>query len=132
MKTDKLLDFKFLEDIIYYDGPIISLGLTQDDKPVLEIWCDVDREKNFNLYAYAYLKEDDFQPFINAEKSYFNVLKDAVEIVVFKYNGEAFDFEVMNNDFFIENYGPKESSDLSLDMIDFREKFQDYLQKESV
>ncbi len=132
MKTDKLLDFKFLEDIIYYDGPIISLGLTQDDKPVLEIWCDVDREKNFNLYAYAYLKEDDFQPFINAEKSYFNVLKDAVEIVVFKYNGEAFDFEVMNNDFFIENYGPKESSDLSLDMIDFREKFQAYLQKESV
>lgn len=132
MKTDKLLDFKFLEDIIYYDGPIISLGLTQDDKPVLEIWCDVDREKNFNLYAYAYLKEDDFQPFINADKSYFNVLKDAVEIVVFKYNGEAFDFEVMNNDFFIENYGPKESSDLSLDMIDFREKFQDYLQKESV
>lgn len=132
MKTDKLLDFKFIEDIIYYDGPIISLGLTQDDKPVLEIWCDVDREKNFNLYAYAYLKEDDFQPFINAEKSYFNVLKDTVEIVVFKYNGEAFDFEVMNNDFFIENYGPKESSDLSLDMIDFREKFQAYLQKESV
>ena len=39
--------------------------------------------------------------FINAKKSYYNVLKDSLEIVVFKYNAEAFDFEVMNNDFFI-------------------------------
>lgn len=132
MKTDKLLDFKFIEDIIYYDGPIISLGLTQEDKPVLEIWCDVDREKNFNLYAYAYIKEEDFESFINAKKSYYNVLKDSLEIVVFKYNGEAFDFEVMSNDFFVEHYGPQEDSDLSLDLIDFREKFQAYLTQESI
>lgn len=127
MKTNKLIDFKFLKDIIYYDGPIISLGITQENIPVLEIWCNVDYDKKINFYAYAFIKEEDLIPFINAEKSYFNVLKDSEEIIFFKYNGEnAFDFEVVNNIQFINDYGPKEDSDLSLDLQDFRVFFEEY------
>lgn len=127
MKTNKLLEFTFLEYILYYDGPLISLGLTQDNSPVLEIWCNEDREKNFNLYAYAFMKEEDLQPFIDAEKSFFNVLKDSLEIIVFKYDGKAFDFEVWNNEDFLKEYGPKEHSDLNKDLIDFREKFNVFM-----
>ena len=34
MKRNTLIDFKFLEDIMWYDGPLLSLGITQDDEYV--------------------------------------------------------------------------------------------------
>lgn len=127
MKTNKLINFKFLKDIIYYDGPIISLGFTQENFPVLEIWCNVDDEKKINFYAYAFIKEADLIPFINAEKSYFNVLKDSEEIILFQYiEDNACDFEVINNLQFLSDYGPEEDSDLSLYLEDFRAFFEEY------
>lgn len=131
MKTNKLIEFKFLEDIVYYDGPLLSLGLTQDNVPVLEIWCDVEKEQNFHIYAYAFIQEEDFNPFINGEKSYLNVLKDSSEIIVFKYSEVAFDFEIMNNEEFIIKYGPKESCDLNDDLIDFRPKLKAFNHKQT-
>lgn len=132
MKTNQLLNFKFIDDIIYYDGPIISLGLTQENSPVLEIWCDVNREENYHIYAYAFLREEDFQPFVEANKSYFNVLRDSQEIVVFKYNGQAYDFKVISQDEFLSNYGPKEDSSLAEDLIDFRKSLENFYRNESL
>lgn len=132
MKTEQLLEFKFIDDLIYYDGPIISLGLIQDDSPVLQIWCDVNHEENYNLYAYAFLRKEDFQLFVDAEKSYFNVLKDSQEIVVFKYNGKAYDFSVMPHAEFLSNYGPQEDSSMADDLIDFRKSLEAFYIKDSV
>ena len=132
MKTEKILDFQFIEDIVYYDGPLVSLGFSENNEPVLQIWCDVNHEENYNLYAYAFLNKEDFQAFVDAQKSYFNVLKDCEEIVVFKYNGNAFDFSVISNDLFLLNYGPKEDVSLSEDLIDFRASLKSFYNKESV
>jgi hypothetical protein len=63
-----LLQFKFQEDILYFEGLLLSLGITEDNLPVLEIWCD--QEDEYNIYAYAYIKQEDLKPFINEEKSY--------------------------------------------------------------
>ena len=130
MKTNKLIEFKFLEDIIDYEGPLLSLGLTQDNSPVLEIWCDVEKEKNLHIYAYAFIQKEDFNPFINGKKSYLNVLKDSIEITVFKYSEVAFDFTIMKNEEFIVKYGPKESCDLNEDLIDFRKLLEDFSAKQ--
>lgn len=130
MKTQKLLEYKFIKDLLYYDGPIISLGITENQEPVLEIWCDTNREENYNLYAYAFMQPEDFESFVAAKKSYYNVLQDAQEIVTFKYNGEAFDFSIMSNDEFVSNYGPKPTADMDDDLIDFREAWAQYNTKE--
>jgi len=130
MKINKLIDFKFLKDILYYDGPIISLGLTNDNLPVFEIWCDENKENNINIYAYVFITHNDFQLFINFYKSYFNVIKDSLEIVLFKYNGEAFDFQIVSNEKFITNYGPQDDSDSCLDLINFRNHYLKFNEKE--
>lgn len=132
MKTEKLLEYNFIKDLLYYDGPIISLAITKNNEPVLEIWCDTNYEENYNIYAYAFMQVEDFQPFVDATKSYYNVLKDAQQIVTFKYNGEAFDFSIMNNDEFVSNYGPRESADLDNDLIEFRTAYAEYKAKEQV
>lgn len=132
MKTQKLLEYKLINELLYYDGPIISLGITENNEPVLEIWCDTNREENYNLYAYAFMQQEDFQPFVDAKKSYYNVLKDAQEIVIFKYNGEAFDFSVMSNEEFVGNYGPKPTADMNDDLIDFRKAWAEYQSKEKL
>ena len=132
MKTQKLLEYKFINELLYYDGPIISLGITKNNEPVLEIWCDTNREENYNLYAYAFMQPEDFQQFVDAKKSYYNVLKDAQEIVTFKYNGEAFDFSIMNNEEFVGNYGPKPTADMDDDLIDFRKAWAEYKSKEKL
>lgn len=130
MKTNKLIEFKFLEDIIDYEGPLLSLGLTKDNSPVLEIWCDIEKEKNFQLYAYAFIQEEDFKLFINCKKSYFNVLKDSIEIITFKYDGKAFDFKVMINKDFIEKYGPNENCDLTEDLSNFKKSLEEFSAKQ--
>ena len=88
MKTDKLIDFKFFEDIIYYDGPLLSLGITQDNLPVLQIWCDINNADKYNLYSYVFINKDDLYSFINGEKSYLNVLKNSDEIIINKEKHE--------------------------------------------
>ncbi len=134
MKTQQILDFEFLEDIIYYDGPILSLGITEKKEPVLMIWCDRDTEKNFNLYAYVYIREQDFNPFIHGLLSYYQTLSQASEIIIFKYDGnKAFHFQILDNDLFIEQYGPKNPNvDLTNDLIQVKEKLIsfDYLNQE--
>lgn len=132
MKTEQLLKYKFIKELLYYDGPIISLAITENNEPVLEIWCDTNYEENYNLYAYAFMQLEDFQPFVDAKKSYYNVLKDAQQIVTFKYNGEAFDFSVMSNEEFLSNYGPRESADMNNELIDFRQAYEEYQAKEQL
>lgn len=68
MKTDKLIEFKFIKSILYYEWAYLSLGLMQDDTPVLELWCDVDYEKNYNQYAYIFIRPEDCQLLIEAKK----------------------------------------------------------------
>lgn len=132
MKTEKLLKYTFIKELLYYDGPIISLGITNNKEPVLEIWCDTNHQENYNLYAYAFIQKEDFQPFVDAKKSYYNVLKDAQEIIIFKYNGEAFDFSIMSNEDFISNYGPKPTADMNNDLIDFREALAEFTSQKNV
>lgn len=120
MKTNKLLDYKFIQDILYYDGPLLSLGILQDGTPVLQIWSDCTDE--YNLYAYAFMRPDDLQPFLNVQKDYYSVLQDSLEIILFKYNEEAYDFQVISNQKFIEQYGPKPGFALEDDLLDFKER----------
>lgn len=126
MKTNTLIEFKFIKDIFHCQWALISLGFMQDDTPVLEMWCDINDEKDYNLYAYAFIRPEDLKPFINSEKSYFNVLKDSNEIILFKYNDKAYDFEIISNENYLHQYGPQESSDLSEDLINFREALEQF------
>lgn len=131
MKTQQLLDFEFLEDILYYDGPIISLGMTAKKEPVLLIWCDRNIEEYFNLYAYVYIREQDLNPFIHGLLSYYQMLSQASEIILFKYDGnKSFHFQILDNDSFIHQYGPQPNADLSSDLIDVKEKLISFQSQE--
>lgn len=123
------LDFKFIKDIIYYDGPLLSLGITQENNPVLVVWNDIDHEENYNLYSYIFIRQEDLYPFIHAEKSFYNVLKDSDSIVSWKYNGEAYDFEVTDIEYYLSNYGPKTTANLEKDFIDFLPDFNAFLEQ---
>lgn len=132
MKTEQLLKFKFIEDIFYYDGPLISFALTEDNTPVLEIWCGLNREENYNLFAYAFLREEDLHPFLHADKSYFNVLKNCSEIILFKYKDKAYDFTVISSLEFLENYGLTEESSFAIELIELRKSLDAFYTKESL
>lgn len=122
MKVTELLKFKFLEELVYYDGPLLSIGVTEDNQPVFEVWLNINREEKYSLYAYVFIRPEDFYPFIQDEKMYFNVLKDSLSITAWKVNQEYYDFEEMSVEYFLENYGPNETVSLNDDLIDFREK----------
>lgn len=130
MQINKQLDFKFIKDIIYYDGPLLSLGITPDNIPVLEVWNDINREENYHLYSYVFIREEDLMPFINCEKLFYDVLQDSKAIITWKYNGEAYDFEETNIDDYLANYGPKKKVSLEKDFIDFLPSFNAFLEQD--
>lgn len=130
MQINKLLDFKFIKDIIYYDGPLISLGITQDNQPVLEVWNDMNRDENYNLYSYVFIQQEDLYPLINGEKLFYDVLKDSTTIISWKYNGQAYDFETTDVDYYLANYGPKKTVSLEKDFIDFIPAFNAFLEQD--
>lgn len=124
---NKELNFKIIEDIFYYDGPILSLGITSDNQPVLQLWCDEDREKNFNLYAYIFISQKDFESFIQGKINYYQVLKNNLSITTFKYNGQSFDFKNIDTDYFMQNYGPEEDSSFIDEVTEIKDKFTDFI-----
>lgn len=129
------IHFKILEDICYYDGPIISIGLDDDDNPILQIWCDqVDDTKNseghingYGIYAYAYMRKEDLVPFLNDDKLYADTLLDSDKIVLFKYFNQPYDFEEINQKEFVEKYGPVEGCRLGKSLIEARSSILPYL-----
>lgn len=127
LKTDKKIDFLFVENILYYDGPIVSLGLTKEKIPVLEIWCDFNSDSKINTYAYAFIKSEDLNDFIEGKKSYFNVLKDCEQILTFNDKENDNDFKVIENNYFIKNYGPVEFADLTEKLIKFKIKYDEFV-----
>lgn len=129
---NKQLDFKFWEDILYYDGPLLSLCITEDKTHVLMPWADrVDNEvESYNLYAYIYLSQELTEQFLNGEKNYYQAVKESEKIITWKHNGLVpdFDFKLVSVEEFLEKYGPKETSDLAEDVVEVKtayEKFKD-------
>lgn len=123
------LNFKIIKDIFYYDGPILSLGITSDNQPVLQLWCDQNIEENFNLYAYIFISQKDLESFIQGKINYYQVLKNNLSITIFKYNGQYFDFETIDTDCFMKNYGPKEDSSFIDEIAEIKDKFSYFITK---
>lgn len=131
------IDFKIIEDICYYDGPIISIGLDHDDNPILQIWCDeviIDDTKTpegyvngYGIYAYVYMRKEDLLPFLNDEKLYADTMLDSHKIILFKYFKEPYDFEEINKKEFVEKYGPVEGCRLGHSLLDARNVIVPYL-----
>ena len=128
----KQLDFKFWEDILYYDGSLLSLCITQDKTHVLMSWADkVENEvHSYNLYAYIYLTQDLAQQFLNGEKNYYQTIKESEQIITWKHSSAlpGFDFTLIAVEDFLEKYGSKETSELFEDVIKIKhayEKFKD-------
>lgn len=124
------IEFKFIEDIIYCDGSLLALGITDNNQPILIAWMDIDYEKNYNEYAYIFIKEEDLDLFLNEKKLYYEVLRDSHNIIAFKYNGEKYDFKEMQHNEYLKKYGPKEKVSLKEDLIDFRVLYQQFIEKE--
>ena len=132
MKQNTLIDFKFLEDIMWYDGPLLSLGITQDDKYVFVVWCDVNYEKKFNTYAYIFLSDKDVQPFLNGDINYYQTIKKSNQILMFDYFGDDnnINFKSMDINQYLNEYGPQPDSDLKDELIDFLPKLNNFLQQQ--
>lgn len=126
------LEFKFLEDIIYYDGPIISLGITYNNEIVLFEWLDFDDDTKINIYCYAFIKQEDFLPMMNDEKLYYHVLQESNLIIGWKFKEKAYDFEVWEAQWFVENYGPTPTVRLKDDLDMVREKLLTFLETDPV
>lgn len=127
------IKFKYRQDIIEYDcGSLLSLAVTDDNIPVLEVWLDTDRE-TYNLYAYVFMRKQDVMPFVQDQKFYFDVLKDSERIVAFKYNSEKkyHEFHEMDKQYYLKNYGPKKSVSLKDDLVEFNESFNQFLEKDA-
>jgi hypothetical protein len=104
--------FQLLEDIIEYDGPFISLGITEEKQYVFEIWCDIDDEKKYNLYAYVYPRYHDMQLLLAGKLDYYTTLLQADKFITFKYNGNYYDFQTISNHDFLAKYGPQPDFDI--------------------
>lgn len=116
------LTFKFKKTIIFYDGPLLSLGITEDNEAVLEVWVDENSEKRYSKYSYIFLKKEDFEPFIHDQKSYHDVIQDSRQIVYYKHDGKSsYDFEEIDPTTYLEEYGPTKSVSLQNDLIMIRE-----------
>lgn len=132
MKTTKPLEYKFIKDLIWYDGPLLSLGITENNEPVFEIWIDQDNEENYSKYAYVFIKPEDLEPFLKNEKLYYEVLFDSEEIITWKYNKEKgyFDFKKEDKVEHLKEYGPKEDVSLANDIIYFMPHYEEFLKSE--
>lgn len=53
-------------------------------------------------------------------------MKDSLEIILFKYNDTAYDFEVINKEVFLNKYGPQETCDLNEELIEFRKNLVNF------
>lgn len=131
MQKNNKLNFKFIQEIIYHDGPLISLGITEDNLPVLKMWLDVNREEKYNVYAYVFIREEDLLPFVNNEKLYYDVLRDSHKIISWKYGTQMFDSQEMSHEYFLAHYAPtKKDVSLDSDLAEFRPAFYDFLDQE--
>lgn len=130
-KRDKKLKFNFLDDIMYYDGPLISLGITEHDEPVLQIWIDETEDQKRTVYAYVWLTKENLQDLLYGDKTYYKILSSCEEIMTWEYDGQkSLNFKKIEKKDYLEKYGPKEHVTLTRDMIDVREKYKKYLKGE--
>jgi hypothetical protein len=123
---DGTIKFKVLEDIIYYDGPIISLGLLEDNTPVL--MEELGRDKEYGQYSYIFIQPEDLMPLLRCQKSYYDVLSHSRGAYIWKYqNGKAFDYQKINIEQFLSEHGPEKSASLDHFLSGFAQKFEQYL-----
>lgn len=123
------IKFKYIDDILYYDGPLISLGFTDDNTPVLQE-C-VDMKEKYGLYAYVFIRNEDVWDLLEHKKKYYDVLKDSYRVVMFKYYQKEYDFEEIDVASFLENYGPEPDVSLHGNLQEFCAKLEDYIKTDT-
>ena len=115
---NKLITFDKVATILYYDVPLLSLGVTDDKKYMLLIFCDT--QLNHTIYAYAEINKFAAQAFISGKVNYFKTLINS-KITLFNYkDDEGFNFRKISAMSFIDKYGP----DIDVDLTEYLEESQ--------
>ena len=123
--------FIHFDDILYYDGPLLSIGLTENHQVMLQVFCDCDDD--FNYYVNVSIPKKEIELFIDSKLSYYDVLPHCTNLSAFKTNATGYEFWCnMSLAEFLENYGPQPDSNVFLNSVvneNFVNSWKSYLAK---
>lgn len=110
-----LHDLEWINDLIYYDGPLLSQFRKKDNEYYFKMWCDCDDISNRWMYFKIY--EKDRLRLLIGEKSLYECLKEQPDSFVFfsdESEGKQLTYMV-DNQLIPDEYLPETESYLALD-----------------
>lgn len=74
--------FVYIQDVIYYDGPLLSLFENEQEEPHLVLWCDCD--DTVNRWMRIALTKEDYDSYIDGKVSLLTIIQKQKSVVFYE------------------------------------------------
>ncbi len=107
----------YVENIYYYDGPLLDVFMDSNKVPVLRSW--VDCTDTYNVWAFIWVTHDAFNQYLNSQKSMASIFRESSNILVVNtdHDGHDFNLRMVTAETLMQSHAPTEDSYLSLPKV---------------
>ena len=112
-----------VEDLIYYDGPLLSLYKTHDGTPVIRVWLDVNDD--FNLWANVEVSYSAMCDYLAGRLSLTGLVKQSRRIMQYKQDDtrSRYDEATLSIKCYLKDYAGTEDNTVSEPCLEVIKRF---------